>query len=158
MIYRYQPLGTIIASVLEYDKFCQAINDSHNINNKKSTYVPCDGRTLNGSKLEEMGVTHAPDLRGRFLRGLNVMYNHGQFPALNLSTADPEGEGREAGSYQADEFKSHSHKYDNSYAGPQAGYGDNGRPGPNPDQNTGSTGGLETRPRNVAVFYYIKIN
>jgi len=85
-----------------------------------------------------------PDDRGEFIRGLD----------------DGRGvdAGRELGSWQADEFKSHAHPFSaGQWIG---GYTDNGSA---PDQrvkvsetNTGSAGGTETRPRNRAYLAIIK--
>ena len=86
-----------------------------------------------------------PDLRGEFLRGWD----------------DGRGidSGRAFGSAQADELKSHSHIITTyaSFAGTTAS------PGTYPAQNafwnnvsTGSTGGTETRPRNIALLACIK--
>jgi hypothetical protein len=156
MSHRHQILGTIIASVLEYDELCRTIGDDHLINNEKSTYAPCDGRSILGSKLEDTGVANAPDLRGRFLRGLNVMYNHGEFPALDPALADPDGNDRRPGSYQADEFRSHSHSFGAQHMGGGLNGGGTGDLCLN--RETSAAGGKETRPKNVAVYYYIKIN
>lgn len=81
-----------------------------------------------------------PDLRGEFLRG----WDHGR----GVDT------GRTLGSSQADEFKAHTHSVTYSAARtvstgsnfPVGGY----------SADTGSTGGDETRPRNIAVMYCIK--
>ena len=80
-----------------------------------------------------------PDLRGEFVRGFD-----------NGRGVDP---GRALGSYQLDAFKAHTHKYfkDNVGGSPSAGGSGSGA-----DTPTGSTGGTETRPRNIALVYYIK--
>ncbi|MFA6090547.1 MAG: hypothetical protein WC774_02120 [Candidatus Gracilibacteria bacterium] len=88
------------------------------------------------------GTGGRPDLRGEFIRGLDN--------GRNIDT------GRVLGSWQVDEFKSHTHG--NGVGGVGTGY-------PNgiywnmsaiiPFQ-TNATGGNETRPRNVAFLYCIK--
>src|SRR5690348_12189222 len=88
MSYQNQVIGTIISSVLSYDSLCKAMNnESPSIDNTRSSYVPCDGRTIMGSQLEKLTnqpghdhITNAPDLRGRFIRGLNTMYSDGNPP------------------------------------------------------------------------------
>lgn len=82
-----------------------------------------------------------PDLRGEFIRGW-------------ADTRDVDT-GRAIATSQADEFKAHTHT--------QKGGGFNGsigiEAGDRTTQNlgdTGSTGGTETRPRNIAMLYCIK--
>lgn len=83
-----------------------------------------------------------PDLRGEFIRGWD----------------DGRGidSGRSFGSFQADELKSHFHggTYRILSNGGSVGYnqGLNARY----DRNTSSTGGSETRPRNIALLACIK--
>ena len=83
-----------------------------------------------------------PDLRGQFIRG----WDHGK----GVDTD------REFGSYQEDDFKSHSHTYTRyGSTRPQTGsstpcwYSAS-------TQNTGNTGGRETRPKNIALYPIIK--
>ena len=86
-----------------------------------------------------------PDLRGEFVRGW----------ADDGSTDS----GRSFGSAQADELEAHTHSNGASFTGtgPIEGYDVAA-----PDSNnynvtaTGSTGGTETRPRNIALLYCIK--
>lgn len=84
-----------------------------------------------------------PDLRGEFVRGLD----------------DGRGvdSGRVLGSAQADGFKAHTHPVSTRMAWP-AGPGviGTGEGEVTSAQNTGSTGGAETRPRNVALLACIK--
>ena len=85
-----------------------------------------------------------PDLRGEFIRGWD-----------NGKGTDS---GRTFGSFQADEFKSHTHQeYYNTQSSGQdqagSGSGDNDYTS---SRQTGATGGTETRPRNIALLPCIK--
>lgn len=91
---------------------------------------------------------NVPELRGEFIRGLD----------------DGRGidSGRLLGSSQSDAFKSHSHSItflrdlvEGSAGNPDAVFGDEQQQG-SQNWNTNSTGGSETRPRNVALLYCIK--
>jgi hypothetical protein len=82
-----------------------------------------------------------PDLRGYFVRGTGT-----------------NSDGTVSGTFaakQADEFKSHTHTVDNIVLVP--GYqGSGGGLVGRSSANSGSTGGTETRPRNIAMLYCIK--
>lgn len=85
-----------------------------------------------------------PDFRGYFARGWDA--GRGVDPA------------RTFGSLQADDFQSHTHAFDlvdHSGAGTTAAFGAN--VSPFPSASTLPTGGTETRPKNIAVLYMIKI-
>lgn len=93
-----------------------------------------------------------------------MMYDIGQpLPFDPETQGDPEP-GRIVSTYQPDAYKSHAHGYDRFNDGKitdmsndkdqrRTSYGDNS------GGQTGFSGeASETRPRNVAVYYYIKIN
>lgn len=85
-----------------------------------------------------------PDLRAEFVRG----WDHGRGVDA----------GRALGSWQADEFKAHTHAIparDNANSGDGA-VEDAENIGSNRNTPTGSTGGSETRPRNVALMFVIR--
>lgn len=85
-----------------------------------------------------------PDLRGEFIRGW-----------ADGHTVD---NGRVFGSAQADELKSHFHlvKKNNYPRGTGTNFFAMDDAGVDGSENTESTGGTETRPRNVALLYCIK--
>lgn len=86
-----------------------------------------------------------PDLRGEFIRGLDA--GRGVDSGRGLGTA------------QSDDFKSHTHLYDLANyitVGLQSGADGVSLVNAVPPVATGSTGGTETRPRNVALNYIIK--
>lgn len=121
-------------------------------------WVPADGRAIPRSGdykdlFLALGTTfgqgngtttfNLPDLRGMFVRG----WDSGGGAARNLDA------GRTFGSYQEDEFKSHGH----SYLNPLDLNGSGGSDGPGHHHNasyieTGSKGGNETRPKNLALM------
>jgi microcystin-dependent protein len=123
-----------------------------------SGWLECDGalvsRTTYNALFTAIGIAFGagdgvntfklPDLRGEFPRG----WDHGR-------GVDP---GRTFGSAQLDDFKSHTHSYNvsiadtNGFALGELTHGEVGVPA-----NTGATGGTETRPRNVALLYCIKV-
>jgi len=171
-----QPLGTIISSALNYDQLCKEIDENPAIDNLRSSYVPCDGRDITGSALEVKtlhAIKNAPDLRGRFLRGLNTIYSVGQ-PALVVSNADEDdpSSNRKVFDYQGDLFRLHSHAASGHINGSVCGSNgthdvDGGGDKWNCDPNFGDhnvavsivpSGGSETRPKNISVYFYIKIN
>ncbi len=136
----------------------------------------CDGTLVSSADFSELYATignnwggdasnfNLPDLRGQFLRGLDER--------TDGTTQDPDGNsrvarytggtgGRNVGSYQIDQFKSHTHTYNNDSYSHRAGGGSNNNNVPKSQDgiNTGQTlasGGNETRPKNVYVLYLIK--
>ena len=106
-------------------------------------WLECDGSSIPSQYTDLIALigTNVPDLRGEFIRGWDNGRGIDSGRAL-LSTQD-------------DAFKSHYHGI-NSYTGgggtlgAHDGSAYNGRP------NTTSTGGAETRPRNIALMYCVK--
>ncbi|WP_416776572.1 hypothetical protein ACNFJN_16265 [Xenorhabdus budapestensis] len=87
-----------------------------------------------------------PDLRGEFIRGLDV--------GRNVDS------GRKVLSWQGDELKSHNHEFEairnatgNSVWGDFFGAGS---PHGRSKYTVSNSGGKETRPRNVAFLYIVK--
>lgn len=145
------PIGTIIASMLKPADFKkQFLTDADN-------WKLADSSTANSEYFNLTGSANLPDLRGRFLRGMNE--------SIDSSKGDPNGNMRAVGSYQADTVKNHNHN-DSSFSLLLKVSGHNSTGSwasinTNPDliQNRAILpyGGAETRPRNVAVYWYIKV-
>ena len=128
------PIGTVLATMVQMDTL-------------NGIWVLADGRAATMEYFEATGENKVPDLRGMFLRGLNEGRVDGK--------EDPEGTGRTAGSFQADTLKSHSHL--ENLASGNGGIHSGGSYGVINQVQTGKTGGAETRPRNMAIFWYVKV-
>lgn len=175
------PIGSIIASPLSYAKLLN-LTGSEKFDPSITIWAPCDGREVIGSTYSDNYNEFTPDLRGQFLRGLNEFYTTGA-PKSFANGNDPDARDTwKSYSYQKEEIKWHNHKLtDPGHAHSVGGLGKE-RPNNGGDHggvreccNGGSAltltaanaatnitidgiGGKETRPRNMAVYYYIKIN
>ena len=115
-------------------------------------YLPCNGQTVNSGTFPDLvtflggGSSQAlPDLRGEFLRG----WDNGRGVDI----------GRAIKTFQADDFKSHTHTLNSNTTINTVGGGFLWGGGANGISNNGptaATGGTETRPRNIAVLYCMK--
>ncbi|MQA52569.1 phage tail protein [Pseudomonas piscis] len=131
------PKGTAAPGFLEADGSVQSIATFPDL----AAYL---GDTFNKGD-EGVGSFRLPDSRGEFFRG----WDHGRGVDV----------GRALGTYQADDFKSHTHLIgnQNTYgSGSSAGPLHNGGKSGDLSQPTGAVGGVETRPRNLAVMWCIK--
>jgi hypothetical protein len=176
---RVPPLGTIIPSVLPWELMPDGF---------KKTWFPADGGSLEGTALGDKllaaksnlktypnlftpdGKPKAPDLRGVFLRGLNVF-------DVNATVVDGEHRGdpetddyrsigknkRTVGDWQADQMIHHEHKF--QFNGPTQQPVYDGRAPLNTEfeklhkeDTEGGGFGPETRPRNIAIYYYVRVN
>jgi hypothetical protein len=157
------PVGTIIASMLEPADFAREVGD---VERTKKQWEIADGREIDTASdyCQLTKKTKIPDLRGMFLRGMNV----------EGAGADPD-KNREVGTSQEDAFQKHDHEIKPDW--PLTGYekkayerGDANEPGytkhadgkdaPKVETLRTTVAGTEdeTRPKNVAVYFYIKIN
>ncbi len=164
------PIGTIIPSMLPPDKFTQVVGDPKEFSPIESRWMLANGNSVIGSKYSLIYAEIVPDLRGMFLRGMNEGRKDGR--------QDPEE--RNAGGFQSDAFKAHNHgggKHTHPTYTTGSATGDHtgaifvvkgtqppGYVGTHKDDGEMSEdvikteGGDETRPKNVAVYYYIRIN
>lgn len=166
------PIGTVISSMLDFDSFSKLTKNNNDSNvgiwsPTKSKWSPCDGRSLTGSKYQTLWAgsigSNAPDLRGVFLRGLNQFDVMEPTPA-NTVQANPENKKR--GDFQPDALIVHNHNYDrfdgiilndisNDTDQRKASLGTNRAVTTSVPNTPTST---ETRPKNVSIYYYLRIN
>ena len=167
------PVGTIVASFLEPEQFYKYYNGEvfFDKNNHKWCFANGKENIVNTDYFDLTGLTKINDLRGYFLRGLDIS-----------GTIDSDGTERKLGSSQKDLFQGHGHNIGRASGfDMRATAGSTG--GDELDQQRfaigssnsenigeirigipGNSGfgtprfGLETRPKNIAVNYYIKIN
>ncbi|MEX8546645.1 MAG: hypothetical protein V5804_03505 [Mucilaginibacter sp.] len=155
-------IGDVKYSVLPPDKFKEENGNGWVLMDNK---VPIQGSALN----TKHGVTEIPDTRGLFIRCLNGTRNDDKADVFKTEN----NRDRLALEYQPDAIKKHTHNLSNSF-GFFGGWG-------NGNQWSGSTrgnpmaanqpevsisikdigtnlNGEETRPKNIALFTYIKIN
>lgn len=145
------PIATVLSSAIAPKEFDKLVGNPDVFDAKKTTWALADGRDVSGSKFSVLtGKSAIPDLRGMFLRGLNVGRADGK--------EDPDGEARDPWIDQGDEIRSHTHTITaaSGIDGNRSGQQD-ALYGAHPSQ-TGPTGGKETRPKNMAVYFYLRIN
>lgn len=158
------PIGAIISSNLKYTTFLEVNNFKITENMSKVIWVPCDGRNVSSSKYGKFSG-NVPDLRGLFLRNVN---DYGvEFDGVSkVDTAQSNPENTKAGVFQNESFKAHTHGLRWWASGgrvlPNVYPGINNSYNPNVNQASSkgvmSSGGNETRPKNMTVYYYVKIN
>lgn len=116
----------------------------------------CDGRSVVGSDYQTITASaNIPDLRGVFIRGKNNGRSDGN---------EDESGDRVLGTFQNDSFQEHTHAIEVFHSGLDDGgavssnKSENGAIGPG-TVNTDAQGTPgETKPKNIAVNYFIKIN
>lgn len=159
------PIGTVIASYLSFDEMKK-------LNKEFERYwQPADGRIVARESAffklrtdQSLNPVRLPDLRGVFLRGLNRFDSLPSVAPQSVNQADPEN--RSVGQFQGDELKSHTHPVNNSspaFAHRTNGMGIQSNQGAEvqwaaPAISIGAAGGAETRPKNIAVYYFIRVN
>jgi len=162
------PVGTIVASTLDYKGFYKLVegkepkttNEKYEITTAE--WAPADGRVVTGTKYSELINPTIPDLRGVFLRGTNIFSDDKNEPNPH---PDPDID-RKPGAYQPQLIKEHSHSlgtygHDGDGAENKWNFSASNYTRIEEDRHTAIKGvglGIETRPNNVAVNFYIKIN
>jgi hypothetical protein len=176
------PVGTIITSYLTWQEFQLVTKNNMNNpdgniwNGKFSKWAPCDGRRIaseSGFSRATGGTINLPDMRGLFLRGYNQFdQNEGSQSVSTVADEQKDPETRVRGKVQTDALKSHGHTmtikrdprlgYRSGISG--AGYNSGGDFENDTNTYEVSTNKTvngnpdETRPKNMAVYYYIRIN
>nr|VFJ91653.1 MAG: hypothetical protein BECKLFY1418B_GA0070995_102718 [Candidatus Kentron sp. LFY] len=164
------PVGTVLSSILPWEEYARVANDTLPYDPRLNYWAPCDGRDIKGSRLQERtNHAKAPDLRGVFLRGLNKFdLDESESKAVSGKQRDPGP--RDADGFQGDNPGAHDHVYYGDRAHDKSaidyvhvqhtenGVWYSGDYQQTKERPTGKNPTGETRPKNVAVHYYIKIN
>lgn len=182
------PVGTVITSTLNFEAFKLSAGERSNFDPAKSIWAPADGRSVAGSKYAELaGGNSAPDFRGVFTRGLNTFdtafgprtdayrdeepnrpqfqidtirsHRHYQFVGFNV---DGPHQGTSNNTSPVSTFFDRV-CFDDANCDPWPSYNMTQYQVPGYEANTlpGSSNiaaGIETRPKNIAVYRYIRIN
>jgi hypothetical protein len=169
------PIGTVITSFLNFEQFNIASKNNDKSPGsiwtaQKSKWAPCDGRPVPLSGYQKLTAqVNLPDLRGIFLRGLNTFDPYQPVPVKKPEDGDPDNRNN-AGQSQNDAFQNHKHNYSAmTYQNPSPGYNlshtgqycefrEPSTSGPVANGAGDPRTATETRPKNVTVYYYIKIN
>jgi len=135
-------VGDVIHSMLTEEQF---------IAENGAGWVLADGRDVTGSKYDTLILDglggNIPDMRGQFLRGLDTS-----------GTIDPDGAGRSLGDSQAHALEDHTHTYnDQDFGGSQPAAGSGQKVATQTSGVNGANVSTETRPINIAVNIFIKI-
>ena len=137
-------IGTIVSSLLTAAQMAS----------EDATYYLCDGGSCAGTDYATVtGNATTPDLRGQFLRGLDTS-----------GTVDPDGAGRTLGSSQADATAPNGltlairTENSNSPWHERSDIISGSSPPNNNPSGAAITGDSETRPTNVAINFFIKVN
>lgn len=160
------PVGSVVTSVLPLDKFLKAVGEDTPYDANSSRWAPADGRTVTSIEYISLASTaKVPDLRGRFIRGLNTFDERYPFK-VSPEDADPDSS-RQVMSSQNDSLQQHVH---NTFLNPRTDWPSSGNlrtkvpasaEGPLNKMTGKAEGGArtssETRPKNIALYYYIKI-
>lgn len=156
-------IGDVKYSVLPPDKFKEENGNGWVLMDDK---VLIKGSTLNNKH----GVTEIPDVRGLFIRCLNGTRNNDK---SDVFKAENNNKDRLMGDYQPDAIKKHTHNLSYSFGffggwgnGNQWSGGQRGNPmaANQPEvsitiKDTGTNlNAEETRPKNISLYTYIKIN
>jgi microcystin-dependent protein len=133
-------------------------------------FLECDGaavsRTTYADLFTVIGETHGqgdnvttfnvPDYRGRFLRGYDHGAGNDPDAASRTAMATGGNTGDSVGSIQDDAFEAHTHTVQDGSSTSDGSIFDAASGSVERTNNTGSTGGNETRPKNAFVMFCIK--
>lgn len=159
------PIGTITAyggvvtgndkQKLEQQGWLVCDGEEYLIKDYEDLYCKVGTYFGTGSRPENFKV---PDLRGRFVRGVDSGTGRDPDAADRTVSATGGNTGDNVGSLQGDEFKEHSHNIPFANIAQSQG-SDGGRRGVYADDypvSTSAVGGKETRPKNIYVNWIIK--
>jgi hypothetical protein len=166
----FAPVGTVVASVLDPISFAEMIGEQEGDSYTKRRWILADGREVNGTAYARATKGKSvPNLQNMFLRGIDLKNKREAGDIQKYSTALP------AKPFTGVTSADGLHEHPGVVAPPSPPNGERynaggsnypvpfpaktGMAGDHSHQVTIAAGGdAETRPDNVAVYYYIKIN
>ncbi|MCR9255379.1 MAG: phage tail protein [Alphaproteobacteria bacterium] len=133
-------------------------------------WLYCDNSSVSASQYQGLfnviGTTYGgdssnfnlPDFRGYFVRGVDdgAKIDPDAADRTLKDGSKPASPDTTPGTYQSDELKSHTHGYQQFQETGQGNVKNDDSDWGNADATSDATGGSETRPMNVAVFFLIK--
>ncbi|MBB4215570.1 hypothetical protein FHT79_002739 [Rhizobium sp. BK212] len=163
----FAPVGTVVSSVLPPPDFAKATGEQEGAALTVRKWILADGRSVNGTAFAILtNDKPVPNLKGMFLRGINP--DTGRVPGSveEYATALPM---RSKFTGETNVVADHKHSGGVSFGGDQyeAGGNDYRAVGTTETGFAGAHqhtveinggGDAETRPKNVAVYFYVKIN
>ena len=165
----FAPVGTVVASLLPPVEFAKATGETEGDEYLKRTWIFADGQKVPGTAFAKLtGDKPVPELRGMFLRGIDVTDSRQPGDRQPYATAlpvskrftgmtDKAGAHWHAGGMQLSKVGDKYNVGGSNYLA--AGTANTEIAGEHTHTLEITDGGdVETRPVNVAVFYYIKIN
>lgn len=156
------PVGSVIYSILPPDIMNSRFPNEYiplkgdPIALDSDLYKMLDAENRLDLFMNRNGSFYLPDARAMFIRGMNLERSD--------EYKDPNGDSRTAGSPQRDLFEKHSHTLTRPVFGHvNEGFGrcedmDPGGWGCYQKVTTDEKGGIETRPNNISLYTYIKVN
>jgi len=170
------PVGTIISSLLSYNEFMEMNNYEITTDRERVLWLPCNGMDAAGTHYRSKR-SYLPDLRGLFLRSVNSYTQDQDLGAANVKEERKNPDNTAPGVFQPGALQQHRHSVGrgssdkkansqykqgkNRYADFQEGHLDTKLTSPIQSKYNSIDVGAndhETRPKNITVFYYIKVN
>ena len=182
------PVGSIIASTLDFNAFSTETKNKMPYIDRLSKWAPADGRDVRNSDYGKTYNQILPDMRGQFMRGYNSFFNSKEPQQFANGNDKGGRFDKNKYSYQKDATKlpstnftgltkfdgNHKHSFTDQGTAYNSEEDSGGKKGTRLEnqilKNTNDdgkhqhsvsiTGGgdLETTPKNIAVYYYIRIN
>ncbi|MHA7057686.1 hypothetical protein ACWGOQ_0010735 [Aquimarina sp. M1] len=181
------PVGSIIISTLDFNAFSTETKNTLPYLDRTSKWSPADGRDVKNSDYGIKYNQFVPDMRGQFIRGKNQFFNSGEPQDFDNEKDNGIRFDENKYSYQKDATKlpnqpfngitnadgKHKHSFVDQATRYNSREGDGRKGTRHGDQKTKNTnidgnhshsfsitkgGDKETTPKNIAVYYYIRIN
>ncbi|TGR83017.1 hypothetical protein EN866_34510 [Mesorhizobium sp. M2D.F.Ca.ET.223.01.1.1] len=162
----FAPVGTVFSSYLDPVAFAKSIDEIEGDDITKRTWILADGRNVTGTVFAKLtNDPTVPDLRKMFLRGLDPKENRAPGAVEEYATALPHKDFTGITSQDGQHHHDNGLAFDGDKMPVGMGNADVSSYGPTKDAGLhkhsvtiNGGGDDETRPKNVGLYYYIKVN